>query len=188
MTGLDPRGPLVFDTRALHLPRRPGSMVTVRRTVPAPGSMGIAVAGVPEGSPIELDARLESVLEGVLVTGVASMGVDAECARCLDPLHWDEDVDFSELFVYPATDARGAVVEEPAGDDEPTVVDDCIDLEPLLRDAVVLSLPMAPVCRDDCAGLCPQCGVRLDDAPGHGHQTTDPRWSALAGLVDPDQQ
>jgi len=163
-------------------------MVTVRRTVPAPGFMGIAVARVPEGSPIELDARLESVLEGVLVTGVARLGVEAECARCLDPLHWDEEVDFSELFVYPATDARGAVVEEPAGDDEPMVVDDCIDIESLLRDAVVLSLPMAPVCRDDCAGLCPQCGVRLDDAPGHGHQNTDPRWSALAGLLDPDQQ
>ena len=163
--------------------------MTVRRTVAAPESMGVAVAWVPEGSPIEIDLRLESVLEGVLATGTAYLGVDAECARCLEPLHWQEEVEFSELFVYPATDARGSVVEEPADDDpQPMVVDECIDLESTLRDAVVLSLPLAPVCREDCGGLCPDCGVRLDDAPGHAHQSTDPRWSALAGLLDPDQQ
>jgi len=189
VTGLDPRNELVLDTRALGLPRRAGSMVTVHRMVAAPESMGVAVAWVPEGSPIEVDLRLESVLEGVLVTGTARVGVDAECARCLEPVHWQEGVDFSELFVYPATDARGSVVEEPAGDDpQPMVQDDCIDLEGTLRDAVVLTLPLAPVCRQDCGGLCPQCGVRLDEAPGHVHQSTDPRWSALAGLLDPDQQ
>ena len=189
MTGLDPRQELVLDTRALHLPRRAGSMVTVRRTVAAPESMGVAVAWVPEGSPIEIDLRLESVLEGVLATGTAYLGVDAECARCLEPLHWQEEVEFSELFVYPATDARGSVVEEPADEDpQPMVQDDCIDLEPTLRDAIVLSLPLAPVCREDCGGLCPQCGARLDEVPGHAHESTDPRWSALAGLLDPDQQ
>jgi uncharacterized protein len=88
VTGLDPRQELVLDTRALHLPRRAGSMVTVRRTVAAPESMGVAVAWVPEGSPIEIDLRLESVLEGVLATGTAYLGVDAECARCLEPLQW----------------------------------------------------------------------------------------------------
>jgi uncharacterized protein len=165
-------------------------MVVVRRTVPAPTDLGIAVARVPEGSPIEIDLRLESVLEGILVTGTAELDVDAECARCLDPVHWEEGVDFSELFVYPATDARGAVVEEAGEDDDPLplVEDDLIDLEPTLRDAVVLSLPMAPVCREDCAGLCVECGVRLDDSPGHSHHTTDPRWSALAGLVEPDER
>lgn len=189
MTGLDPRGSLVLDTRALGLQRRAGSMITVTRTAEAPGDLGIAMARVPKGSPIELDLRLESVLEGVLVTGSAELQVDAECARCLEPMQWQEDVEFSELFVYPATDARGAVVEEPTEDDEPLpmVQDDYLDLEPTLRDAVVLGLPLAPVCREDCGGLCPECGVRLDDNPGHAHEQTDPRWAALAALADPDQ-
>ena len=188
MTGLDPRNPLVLDVRALDLQRRPGSMITLTRTVPAPDDLGVAVARVVPGSPIELDARLESVMEGVLLTATAQLQVSAECARCLDPLSWEEEVELTELFAYPDTDARGAIVEEPAEDDDPlpTLQDDMIDLEPTLRDAVVLALPLAPLCRDDCAGLCPECGVRLDDNPGHAHEQTDPRWAALAALVDDD--
>lgn len=164
-------------------------MVTVNRSAPAAGDMGVAMASIPQGSPIEIDARLESVLEGVLVTATAGLQVRAECARCLEPVAWQEEVAFSELFVYPATDARGAVVEEPADADDtlPTLEDDLIDLEPTLRDAVVLALPLAPLCREDCAGLCSVCGVRLDDHPGHQHEQVDSRWAALTALVDPDQ-
>lgn len=151
--------------------------------------MGVALASIPSGSPIEIHARLESVLEGVLVTATTSLQVRAECARCLEPMSWSEEVEFSELFVYPATDARGAVVEEPADADDtlPMLEDDLIDLEPTLRDAVVLALPLAPLCREDCAGLCSICGVRLDDDPGHQHEQLDPRWAALNALMDPEQ-
>ena len=190
MNTLDPSGPLVLDLRALGLQQRAGSMITADRTVPAPGSLGIALATVPVGSPVELELRLESVMEGVLVTGTADIHVDAGCARCLDPLEWDEAVDFSELFVYVDTDDRAGAVAE-LGDDEdplPGIRDDLIDLEPTLRDAVVLGLPLSPVCREECAGLCSECGVRLDSAPGHAHELTDPRWAALAGLVEPDEQ
>ena len=190
MTSLDPTSPCVIDSRALGLQQRAGSMITVDRTVPAPERLGIALARVSAGSPVDLELRLESVMEGVLVSGTADVHVDADCARCLEPMEWDEAVDFSELFVYPATDARGAVVEEP-GDEEdplPRIQDDLIDLEPTLRDAVVLGLPLAPLCSEDCAGLCSECGVRLDDAPGHAHDQTDSRWAALAGLVEPDEQ
>ena len=189
MTGLDPRGALVLDTRALGLARRPGSMITADRTAPAPDDMGVALASIPSGSPIEIHARLESVLEGVLVTATASLQVRGECARCLEAMSWSEEVDFSELFVYPATDARGAVVEEPADADDtlPVLEDDLIDLEPTLRDAVVLALPLAPLCREDCAGLCSICGARLDDDPGHQHEQLDPRWAALNALMDPEQ-
>lgn len=174
----------MLDVRELG--RRPGAMQTVVRTVPAPEDLGVALARVPAGSEIELDLRLESVVEGVLVTGSAAVHVSAECARCLEPVSWDEDVDLQELFVYPATDARGAVVEEPDGDDDPLpeVRDDLVDLQPTLRDAVVLALPLAPVCREDCAGLCPECGVRLDDHPGHQHDVADPRWAALTALLE----
>jgi uncharacterized protein len=178
---LDPRAPLVLDLKRLE--RRPGSMITVQTSVPAPPGLGLALASVPEGSPIELDLRLESDMEGVLVSGTADVEVHAECSRCLDPVDWNEDVDLRELFVYPATDARGRPVEEGDSEDDtlPQVRDDMIDLEPVLRDAVVLGLPLTPVCDDDCRGLCPTCGDRRDD--DHRHEIVDPRWAALGDLV-----
>ncbi len=164
-------------------------MVTVTRTVPSPADMGVALARVLPGSPVELELRLESVMEGVLVSGSADVHVDAECARCLDPTSWDEVIEFNELFVYPATDSRGAVVEELGDEDEdplPKLQDDMIDLEATLRDAVVLGFPLAPVCQSDCAGLCSVCGIKLDDNPGHLHEQLDPRWAALSALRQPD--
>ncbi len=188
MTGLDPRRPLVIDVRTLQ--RRPGSMVTVTRSVPAPAGLGVAMARVPEGTPIDLDLRLESVLEGVLVSGTADLEISAECSRCLDTFDWHEEFDLTELFRYPSTDAHGAVIEEEdeSEDPLPELQDDLIDLEPTLRDAVVLDLPLAPLCSEDCLGLCPTCGVRLEDDPQHVHETSDPRWAALAALVDEDDE
>lgn len=186
MTGLDPRHPLVLDVRKLQ--RTPGSMLTVTVDVPAPVGLGVAMARVPEGSPIDLDLRLESVLEGVLVSGSADLEVTAECSRCLDPIEWSQEIELSELFRYPPTDSRGAVVndEDEAFDPLPVLKDDTLDLEPVLRDAVVLDLPLAPLCREDCLGLCSECGARLEDDPQHVHDTTDPRWAALAALTEPD--
>lgn len=184
MTSLDPADPLVLDARSLQ--RRPGSMITVTRTVSAPAGLGVAMARVPEGSPIALDLRLESVMEGVLVSGTADLQIGAECSRCLDPVSWNEDVDLAELFRYPATDARGALIEDDEDETDdalPQVEDDLIDLLPVLRDAVVLDLPLAPLCSDDCLGLCPACGFRLEEDPQHGHDVSDPRWAALEGLV-----
>src|SRR5882757_1863504 len=141
---LDPDAPLVLDVRRLG--RRPGSMIRVSRSVPAPADLGLPVIGVPEGATIELDLRLAAV---------------------------------TELFVFPG---RG-------GDDETRwLQDDLIDLEPTLRDAVVLLLPLSPVCEDDCPGLCVECGARLADDPGHEHRQSDPRWAALQGLVVNDEQ
>lgn len=174
----DPRA-LVLDLSRLE--RRPGSMLTVQTTVPAPAGLGLALASVPEGSPIELDLRLESVMEGVLVSGIVEVEVHAECSRCLDPVDWNEDVELRELFAYAPTDARGRPVDtEDSEDPLPQVFDDTIDLEPVVRDAVVLGLPLAPVCDDECRGLCPTCGDRLDDE--HGHEIVDPRWAARGGL------
>jgi len=172
LKGLDPRAPLVIDTRELG--RRAGSMRTLSRTIPAPARLGIEVLGVPEGTEIELNVRLESVVEGVLVTATASTTASGECVRCLDPLERELEAEFQELYVYP---------ESGAADDEEALrlERDLIDLEPLLRDAVVLALPLAPVCRDDCRGLCPECGVRLAADPDHRHEAVDPRWAALAG-------
>ena len=180
---LDPREPLVLDTR--ELPRRAGSMRPLSRTVPAPSRLGLELLSVPEGSDIALDLRLEAVVEGVLVSGRASMSVAGECGRCLDPVSDELVVDLQQLYVY-------ADSEVPEDEDTGRLVGDLLDLEPALRDAVVLALPLTPLCDPDCAGLCADCGQRLDDLPeNHGHETADPRWAALtalqsAGEADPD--
>lgn len=184
LNDLDPRAPLVLDTRELG--RRPGSQREVSLTVPAPADLGIEVLAVPEGAPVELDLRLEAVMEGVLVTGSAQAGLEGECARCLDPIREDIVVNFQELFVYD--DIRDAAEAEE--DDEVSMLrDDLVDLEPLLRDAVVLALPFQPLCEDDCPGLCVECGARLADEPDHTHEAAiDPRWKALTALTDEAQQ
>lgn len=178
LLSLDPYAPLVVDTRELG--RRPGSQREVPRTVPAPAGLGTPVLGVPEGEPVMLELRLESVLEGVLVTGTAHVRAVGECVRCLQDVEIPLDVDLQELYAYPESDAE----EDEAG----RVVDDRIDLDPLLRDAVVLALPFRPLCSDDCAGLCPTCGARLADDPEHAHEPdVDPRWAALSGWTDDDR-
>jgi len=165
----------VLDTRELG--RRPGSMREVRRVAVAPAGLGIvALIGVPEGAELELDLRLESVMEGVLVSGTVTAPVSGECGRCLDPVSDTLRVRLQELFVY----------EPGEGEEEEVAVmhGDLLDLEPPLRDAVVLALPLTPLCDEDCAGLCPDCGERLDDLPeDHAHAPVDPRWAALATLV-----
>ncbi|MER7182759.1 YceD family protein [Streptomyces hyaluromycini] len=184
---LDHRNPFVFDTHELG--RRPGALQRLTRTIDAPQDFGIkGVIGVPEGAPVELELRLESVMEGVLVTGTARAQAEGECVRCLEPVEQELEADFQELFSYPDADDRGRVIAEPgddAEDDEDRffIEDGLFDLEPVLRDAVVLALPMQPVCQDDCLGLCSECGVRLTDDPDHHHDAVDIRWAALQGLA-----
>lgn len=181
---LDPRRPLVLDVRELG--RRPGSMRPVRTSVPAPENLGVEMARVPAGSALDLDLRMESVVEGVLISGTVRADVAAECARCLTPVTDEVTVDMQELFAYEAS-----TTEETTEDDEVShLVGDLLDLEPVVRDAVVLALPLAPVCRDDCRGLCPDCGVAFDDLPAdHAHEAPiDPRWAALANRTTESQE
>jgi uncharacterized protein len=172
---LDPRQPLVLDVRELG--RRPGSMRPVRAEVPAPADLTVGLAQVPPGSPVALDLRLEAVVEGVLVSGTVTAEVVGECARCLAPTSDEVTVELTELFAYP-----GSVTEATSEDDEVShLVGDMLDLEPVVRDGLVLALPLSPLCREDCRGLCAGCGVALDDLPDdHTHTSTDPRWAALA--------
>lgn len=139
--------------------------------------VGEGLAAVAPSETIAIDVRLESVHEGILATGVASTTADAECSRCLLPFRMPVEVDFVELFAYDRSE-----------DSEFQVVDDAIDLEQVVRDAVVLALPFNPVDRPDCAGLDPITGERL--APGtewSPPEQLDPRWAALAGLLDDDE-
>ena len=188
MNSLDPRAPLVLDTRELG--RRPGSQREVELTVPAPAQLGIEVLSVPEGAPVELDLRLEAVMEGVLLTGTATAGLAGECVRCLEPIEDEILARLQELYVYPDQHASATEHDDRDLDDETSLLeDDLIDLEPLLRDAVVLALPFQPLCRDDCPGLCIECGARLADDPDHAHEAPiDPRWAGLEQLTQDPQQ
>jgi len=176
---LDPRQPLVIDTRELG--RRPGSMRKVSLKVPAPAPFGLDMIAVPDGAELDLDLRLESVMEGVLVSGRAHVPLTGECGRCLDPIDSTLEVDLQELFAYP---------ESAATEDEAEhLIGDLLDLEPTLRDAVVLALPLTPLCREDCPGLCVTCGARLADGDcGHSAAPVDLRWAALEQLAAPDDQ
>ena len=175
---LDPRAPLVLDTRELG--RRAGSMRTVARTVPAPPGWALELVEVPPGAEVRLDLRLEAVMDGVLVSGTVTAPVTAECGRCLAPVDDEVEVDIQELFAYDAEQTEDPVVDDG---DVSLMSGDFIDIEPLVRDALVLGLPLNPVCDDDCAGLCPGCGEPLAKLPdGHHHDDSDPRWAALSTL------
>jgi uncharacterized protein len=172
-TGLDARSPLVLDTRELG--RRPGTMREVKRAVTVPQGWELPLVRVPAGSEAVLDLKLESVMEGVLVTGSLTAPLAAECGRCLEPTQASVSAPLQELFVYDAQDA---------GEETLPMAGDLIDLEPVARDAVVLALPVNPVCSADCPGLCPQCGASLRaTGPEHSHEILDPRWSALADVA-----
>jgi uncharacterized protein len=164
---IDPAGPLVFDIRTLG----PGTARTERRTAPAPADMGVEMVRVPTGAELELEVQLEGVTEGVLVTATVTAPLAGECARCLEPFSSSMSVRFQELF---------ALAEGVTGPDGYVLDAGLLDLEPALRDALVLELPLSPLCADDCQGLCSECGVRLADAPpGHGHEQRGPLWDAL---------
>jgi uncharacterized protein len=189
-TSLDTRNPWVIDTRELG--RRAGLSRTVRRKAPVSAVLGVPeVIVVPQGAEIELDLLLESVVEGVLVTGAATAPTTGQCSRCLDPLDGGVEIELTELFAYPDSTTEATTDE----DEIARLVDDRIDLEPVVRDALVLALPQVPLCSEDCAGLCPDCGGKWADLePGHGHETIDPRWAALVERFDdapargPDQE
>lgn len=170
-----PRSTFVLDTRELE--RRPGRMRRYHVDAVAPADLGTAVLGVPDGSPVVIDLRLESVTEGIVATGTVNAPVAGECVCCLDPIAYDAAVEFQELYVYPESEAEDDEAFRLDGDD--------LDLEPAVRDALVLALPFQPRCRPDCPGLCTVCGAHLADDPDHTHdERIDPRWAALLELDD----
>ncbi|MPZ85152.1 MAG: DUF177 domain-containing protein [Actinophytocola sp.] len=178
------RSPWVVDTRELG--RRPGLSRDVHRVVHTREALGVeGVIAVPKGAEVELDVLLESVVEGVLVSGTALVPVEGECSRCLDLISGEEiEVPFTELFAYP-----DSATEQTTDEDEVArLVDDLVDLGPVVRDAAVLALPSVPLCTPDCAGLCPECGAKWADlGPDHRHETIDPRWAALTERFSTDR-
>ena len=161
-----------YSIAVYDLMHRPGEMREKTLDVSEPEGFGNAVIGVRQGSNVHVDARLESLHDGILASVSVRTEAEGECVRCLTDVKVPIEVEFQELFAYSFDEAFDYMVH-----------DDHFDLEPVVRDAVVLSLPFQPVCQEDCLGLCPECGVRLLDNPGHEHEApVDPRWAALSEL------
>ena len=166
-----------------ELGRRAGSMRELDRSVPAPDHWRVELIGVPAGADVHLRLRLESVMEGVLVSGDIEAPLTGSCARCLEPIEDTLTLAVQELYAY-----EGSTTEATSEEDEVRRIEgDHLYLEPLVRDTVVLALPLAPVCTEDCAGLCVDCGQRLDDLPAdHSHEIVDTRWAGLAAKFGTD--
>lgn len=157
-------------------------MLEWHETVPSPSRIGLDLIAIERGADLTLDLRLESVSEGVLVTGTVQAPTRGECSRCLTPVTGDVEIALTELFAYPDSATESTTEEDEVGH----VVDQTIDLEQSIVDAVGLALPFAPVCTQYCPGLCPQCGVALAGAPDHQHDVIDPRFAKLAGMFPAD--
>jgi uncharacterized protein len=164
--------PTPFTLPVYDLMHRSGEMREQNTRITVAEGFGNALVGVPDGAAMQLDVRLEALHDGILVSADVQTVATGECGRCLDPIELPVQVDFAELFAYSVDEAF-----------DYTVVEEHIDLEPSVRDAVVLSLPFQPVCRPDCPGLDPETGEKLADFPDREPKVaTDPRWSALAGF------
>lgn len=157
-------------------------MFSLHDTVDSPSRIGLDLIAIEQGAPMDLDLRVESVAEGVLVTGKVTAPTAGQCSRCLTELEGRVQVALTELFAYPDSATDMTTEEDEVG----RVVADTIELEQPIIDAVGLELPLSPVCRPDCPGLCPQCGVSLAAEPGHRHEQIDPRWAKLAEMSVPE--
>lgn len=121
------------------------------------------------------DLRLSRTKEGILVQGKLHVGVEGECYRCLDPINQDLTINIEELYTYPASKAAEFSVGEDA----------ILDLAPLMRAEILIADARGGICKPDCKGLCPECGVNLNREINHAHQDDiDPRMAKLKQLLD----
>ena len=179
--------PFILNTH--DLPRRAGEMKEYQLDIPAHARIGVPLIAVPEGDIVELDIRLESVTEGVLASADIYAIAHGECIRCLDPVEVVIDRKIQELYRYEPTNEKGRKKRRDdedvdlEGEEELQMEGDLMDLEIPVIDAIILTLPVNPLCSDECLGLCPDCGEKWENLPeGHAHEVIDARWSGLDGL------
>ena len=186
--------PFHFNTH--ELPRRAGEMKEYSFTIIAPENIGVPLIFLPQGDEISIDLRIESVDEGVLATIEIYAVAKGECIRCLDPVEVEIDKTLRELYRYEPTDSRGARTGKRGNrkrneeedidleiDDQLWMDGNVMDLETPIRDAIVLDLPINPLCDEECQGLCPECGEKWSLlAQDHRHEVIDARWAGLSGL------
>ena len=133
-----------------------------------------ADSAVPEGAEAICEVTLESFAGGVMATGTVAAPWEGLCRRCAQPVGGMLRIPVRERFTEP-----GARYGDPDDDEAYPIVEDELDLSPMVRDAVVLELPLAPLCRPDCRGLCPRCGADLNEEHCDCVAPRDPRWANL---------
>jgi uncharacterized protein len=191
------RSVFIFNTH--DLPHRAGEMREYQLSLLLSEPLGVDLLAIKPGESIEVELRITSVDEGVLATGEITAVATGECGRCLDPITWPIDEAFTELFYYETAASRAAEKGKKGAksiskreekkdidlevDELTFMIGDEIDLELPIRDAVILNLPVNPLCSDECPGLCQGCGEKWINLPAdHAHNPEDPRWAALKGL------
>jgi DUF177 domain-containing protein len=163
------RPPFVADIVALR--RHPGHREELSVRAPLAG-LEVTASRVPPREPVSLDVTLEAIEGGIAVAGTVRAAWVGECRRCLGEVSGEVTASVSEVFV-----------REPEEGEAYPILGDVIDLEPLAREAVVLALPLVPLCSAACKGLCPGCGADLNAGPcGCPPAESDPRWAALDAL------
>lgn len=181
----------IYHLNTHEVPRRAGEMKEYQLDLIVPESLGVRLIAVPAGDVIEVDARCESVTEGILLSADIFAVAKGECIRCLDPVEIEIDRKIQELYLYEEETAKkGSRSKKVLPVDDDLDVDDILyldgvmmDLEPPIRDAIVLDLPVNPLCDPECLGLCPDCGQKWALLPQeHAHEVIDARWTGLAGL------
>jgi uncharacterized protein len=151
--------------------RHPGNSRPVSTAVELDGLAGVA-AEIKPGAPVAIDLLLERVPEGIVVRGNITAEWSSACSRCLEPVGGEISVHADELFETNPLEGETYKLDE-----------DTIDLEPMVRDALLLELPLAPLCSADCKGLCANCGVNHNLTQCDCVTTEiDPRWAALRSL------
>jgi uncharacterized protein len=189
------RASQVFQFNTHELPRRAGEMKEYQLDLEILEAVGVPLVAVPAGDVIEVDMRLESVAEGILLSADIYAIAKGECIRCLDPVEITVERKIQELYRYePTNDKGGKRKKHSSRTDTSDEIDlDAVDelwidsnemnLEIPIRDAVVLDLPVNPLCSEGCLGLCPDCGEKWEKLPeDHAHEVIDARWAGLAGL------
>ena len=179
--------PFLLNTH--ELPRRTGEMKEYQLDIESNARIGVPLIAVPEGDVIEVDVRLESVTEGVLLSADIYAVAIGECIRCLDPVEQVVERKIQELYRYEPTNEKGRKKRRVEDDvdldmeDELQMEGDVMNLEIPIIDAIILALPVNPLCSEECLGLCPDCGEKWEKLPeGHAHEVVDARWSGLEKL------
>lgn len=174
---------------------RAGQSKTIDAIFPAPSGIGDGIVGIAEGSDIHVAGTIDSIVDGLVFTGKITAPLYAECTRCLTDIKRDLSVDVTTFFPYDERVSAGKdhghkneEVDIIAGEDEsedtyPLSRDGGFaDIEALLRDTLVEALPLQALCKEDCLGLCPQCGINLNENPEHQHNIADIRFAGLEQL------
>lgn len=189
----------IYHLSTHELPHRAGEMKEYQLDLEVPEPIGLPLIAVPVGDIIEVDARLESVTEGILLSADLFAIAKGECIRCLDPVEIEIERKIQELYLYDEDSVKkyegskkstkgkkSAPLPEDGdleGDDTLYLEGVVMDLEPPIRDAIVLDLPVNPLCSPDCLGLCPECGQKWATLPeDHAHEVIDARWASLENL------